>query len=115
MSQEKNRRSKEFSSARDIFDNLEVDEKALFLMESTVKALFDGLQEAADTFSESMKDAFSRGQDYAPEEERAAEKAKKKKPEKKKTASRRTRKSGKSTRQAAPRKKATEKKVPDSE
>ncbi len=57
MSDEKSTRSKEYESTRDAFDDLGIEEKAFFLLESAVKAVADGLKKAGEQVSEAMKEA----------------------------------------------------------
>lgn len=59
MTEDKKSRSKEYSSAREAFDGLHIEEKAFFLLESTAKAVIDSVQEAVETMSGAMNDAFT--------------------------------------------------------
>jgi len=58
MGKENTSRSKAYSSTRSAFDELPIEEKAFFLLESAAKAVVDGLQEVFDTFSGTCGDAF---------------------------------------------------------
>ena len=75
MCQENNNRSKEYSSTREAFDSLNVEEKLSFLAESTAKAFVDGVQEVVKSFSEAMEKGW-------PGEEEVNEEAPKKEPSK---------------------------------
>lgn len=57
MSDEKSTRSKKYESTRKAFDDLGIEEKAFFLLESAVKAVADGLKKAGEQVSEAMKEA----------------------------------------------------------
>ncbi|MDA1028050.1 MAG: hypothetical protein O3B41_03235 [Bacteroidetes bacterium] len=59
MTEDKKNRSKEYSSTREAFDDLKIEEKAFFLLESTAKAVIDSVQEAVETLSGAMNDAFT--------------------------------------------------------
>lgn len=59
MTKDKNCRSEEYASTRNAFDELKLEEKAFFLLESTAKAVIDGVQDAVQTVSDIMEDAIS--------------------------------------------------------
>ncbi len=63
MSDEKSTRSKEYESTRDAFDDLGIEEKAFFLLESAVKAVADGIKKAGEQVSEAMKEASADAED----------------------------------------------------
>lgn len=59
MTKDKDRRSEEYSSTRNAFDELNLEEKAFFLLESTAKAVIDGVQDAVKTVSDIMEEAIA--------------------------------------------------------
>jgi hypothetical protein len=80
MTKEKDQRRKEYSSAREAFDDLFIDEKAFFLLESAAKAVIDGVQEAVDTLAGAMNEAFSAAKEEMKKEADRGAKASKGKP-----------------------------------
>ncbi len=48
-------RSKKYSETRTAFDDLGMDEKAAFLVESTIQMVVKGVKEAGDAASEALK------------------------------------------------------------
>ena len=58
MSTESKSKSEAYSSTRSAFDDLVMEEKACFLLESTAKAVIDGVQEAVVAFSDMFDGAF---------------------------------------------------------
>ncbi len=59
MTKDKKCRSEEYDSTRSAFDELKLEEKAFFLLESTAKAVIDGVQDAVQTVSDIMEGAIS--------------------------------------------------------
>ncbi|NQV73273.1 hypothetical protein HQ496_09125 [bacterium] len=73
MSTESKSRSEAYSSTRSAFDELGMEEKACFLLESTAKAVADGVQEAVVAFSDMFGGAFSEAFNAAREAQAAGE------------------------------------------
>ena len=55
MCASKNDRSKKYSETRSSFDDLGLNEKAAFLVESTIQMVVKGVMEAGDAASEALK------------------------------------------------------------
>ena len=76
MSTESKSRSDAYSSTRSAFDELGMEEKACFLLESTAKAVVDGVQEAVVAFSDMFDGAFSEAFTAAQEAKKAGKEGK---------------------------------------
>ncbi len=129
MTKKKNHRTEEYSSTREAFDDLHVDEKAFFLLESTAKAVIDCVEDAVETLSSIVTDAFAEAKEEvkkrtgtaseptankkAGAEKASTKKAATKKAATKKAATEKKAPAGKGTsKQAAPKKKTAKKAEP---
>lgn len=93
---ENQKESKEhYHRAREEFDGLKIEDKAVFLVESAVTMLTQGIQSVGKVFSSEMDKMFEH------EEEEEAEVEAKPKPKTKKTTRRRPSSSAKSSRKPA--------------
>ena len=75
-------KSKEYKDARSSFDDLGSNEKAVFLVESAIQMVVQGVREAGDVVSDALKNIsvdFPEAEDGEEAAEEAAEEAPKKK------------------------------------
>ncbi len=77
MSGKQNRPQDSYSSARDAFDELKIEDKALFLIEATVSTIGRGLEDAGRALTHLFEDLVrgGHGEDTAPSEAAPSEAA----------------------------------------
>lgn len=106
MSTQDTDRKQQYSQARDAFDDLRVEDKALFLVEAAVSTIARGLEEAGRIIGKSLDDVF--GGDGAagepPEAAPAEPEAPAEAPKAKKTTARKKSTTRKATRKSPPKK-----------
>lgn len=65
----KNKTNEHYKSARNAFDDLKIEEKAVFLIESTVAMLVQGIETVGKTVGDGLDEAFSKAKNDCEEKE----------------------------------------------
>lgn len=83
-------KSKSYEKARKTFDSLDMEERARFLLESTVSIVADGLEKVSTKLTSEMESVFDQCRDEEDADMDAAPAAKKSAPKKKSAAKKKT-------------------------
>lgn len=77
MAEKAKNNKEQYRQARDEFDSLKIEEKAIFLVESTFSMLAHGIESIGNVFSEQINNMYEDGEAEEKAEEKPASKTRK--------------------------------------